>query len=297
MQIREHFFPESAEEALALLAKEQGKARLIAGGTDLVVSLHEGKQPCEVLVDIARIPDLSGIEPLDGSGKVRLGARVTMAHVERSGELARRATALAEGCAWVGGPQIRNRATAVGNVVSAQPAADAALPLFALDAVLLVTSPAGARELPIEQAYRKSGGSTIDPTREIVTAIVFRLHDREEASAYTRMMRRKALTLPMLGCAVRLRRAGGELREARIVVGPVAAVPLRMREAEGLLCEGTYCAERVDLAAEAAAAAAEPRDSVFRGPAAYRKEMVKVMVRQTIETVWSRLPAERPRDR
>ncbi len=290
MQIRAHLFPQSVEEALALLAAEKGKARLIAGGTDLVVSLHEGKQTCEVLVDTARIPHLDGIEPLDGS-LVRLGARVTMSQAEGCAELVRRATALAEGCAWVGGPQIRNRATLVGNVVSAQPAADAALPLLALDAVLLLSASLGSRELPIEQAYRKDGGSTIDPAHEMVTGILIRLHDRGEASAYTRMMRRQALTLPVLGCAVRLHREGGKVSEARIVIGPVAAVPLRIRKAEQLLCQGAYDAKRVELAAEAASAAASPRDSVFRGSAAYRKDMVRVMVERTIQTAWSRLSA------
>ena len=291
MQIRAHHFPESVEEALTLLANERGKARLIAGGTDLVVSLHEGRQPCEVLVDTARIPGLDGLELLDGGGKVRLGARVTMTRAEGSPELARRATALAEGCAWVGGPQIRNRATLVGNVVSGQPAADAALPLFALDAVLVLRSPEGVRELPIEQAYREGGGSAIDPTREVVTGLLLRLHDPEEASAYTRMMRRKALTLPVLGCAVRIRRRDGKVSEARIVLGPVASVPLRTREAEEVLCQGAYDARRVGLAAEAAAAASTPRDSVFRGSAAYRKDMVKVMVERTIQIAWSRLSA------
>ncbi len=292
MQIRAHLFPESVEEALALLAGEQGRARLIAGGTDLVVSLHEGRPPCEVLVDTARIPGLDVIQAQDDGARIRLGARVTMAQVEGSAELSSRATAVAEGCAWVGGPQIRNRATLVGNVVSAQPAADAALPLFALEAVLLLHSPQGARELPIAQAYREGGGSAIDPTREMVTALSLRLHDREEASAYARMMRRKALTLPVLGCAVRVRRAGAAVSEARIVLGPVAAVPLRMIEAEQLLCQGRYDAKRVGLAAEAASAAASPRDSVFRGSAAYRKDMVKVMVERAIRTAWSRLPAE-----
>ncbi len=292
MQIRAHHFPESVQEALTLLANERGEARLIAGGTDLVVALHEGKLLCEVLVDTARIPNLDAIELQDGGARVRLGARVTMTQAEGSPELVRRAAALAEGCAWVGGPQIRNRATLVGNVVSAQPAADAALPLLALDAVLLLRSPEGARELPIEQAYREAGGSAVDSTREMVTGLLLRLHDREEASAYSRMMRRQALTLPVLGCAVRLRRQDGAVSEARIVLGPVAAVPLRAREAEKVLCQGSYDSKRVRLAAEAAAAASTPRDSVFRGSAAYRKDMAKVMVERTIHAAWSRLPTQ-----
>lgn len=164
--------------------------------------------------------------------------------------------------------------------------------MFALDAVLLLRSPEGARELPIEQAYREGGGSVIDSAREVVMGLLLRLHDPEEASAYTRMMRRKALTLPVLGCAVRLRRQDGAVSEARIVLGPVAAVPLRVREAEKVLCQGAYEATRVALAAEAAAAAASPRDSVFRGSGAYRKAMVRVMVERTIQTAWSRLPTQ-----
>jgi carbon-monoxide dehydrogenase medium subunit len=293
MQVREHLFPQTIEEALRLLAAAGGKGRLIAGGTDLIVSLREGKQDFEVLVDTCRIPGLAAIEVAGDGGVARLGARVTMAEAERSAELAARATALAEGCAWVGGPQIRNRATLVGNVVSAQPAADAGIPLVALGAVLHLVSEQEERELPIEEAYRPRGGSTVDSTREMVTAITIPLEDRREASAYTRMMRRKALTLPVLACAVWLRRAegggAGTLEEARVVLGPVAPHPRRLREAEACLVEGPITAERIERAAQAAAGAASPRDSVFRGSAAFRKEMVAVVVRQSVETAWTRL--------
>lgn len=126
----------------------------------------------------------------------------------------------------------------------------------------------------------------------MVTGILLRLHEREEASAYTRMMRRQAMTLPVLACAVWLRRQGERVGEARIVLGPVAAVPLRVKEAEKVLCQGSYDDQRVEAAAEAAYAAASPRDSVFRGSGAYRKEMVRVIVRRSIQDAWSRLPTE-----
>jgi carbon-monoxide dehydrogenase medium subunit len=242
-----------------------------------------------VLVDIGRIPELDRIELVPGSpGRARLGARVTMAKVEQSQLLRERATALFEGCSWVGGPQIRNRATLVGNVISAQPAADAAIPLVALDAVLCVATADGEREVPAAEAYLEEGGTALQPNGELVTAILVPLQGREEASAFKRMMRRKALTLPVLNCAVWLRRQGDRLAEARIALGPVAARPLRMPEAEAHLCGGSLNEARIRESAAISAAAAAPRDSVFRGSAAYRKEMTEVMVLEAIQTALSR---------
>lgn len=290
MRLRDHVFPESIEEAVGFLTAEHGKARVIAGGTDLIVAIREGKHGCEVLVDTSRISGLDRIEESLGPPNVaRLGARVTMTQAERSELIRNRATALFEGCSWVGGPQIRNRATLVGNVVSAQPAADAAIPLLALGAVLRVITNDGEREMAIEQAYLETGGSRLDSTRELVSEILVPLHGQDEASAFKRMMRRKALTLPVLNCAVWLCKGGDRLVEARIAVGPVAPRPLRMREAEEHLCGGRIDEGRVRRAAEIAAKVASPRDSVFRGSSLYRKKMTEVMVGEAIETALSRL--------
>jgi len=290
MRIRDHAFPQSVDHAVEILVGQRGNGRIISGGTDLIVAIREGKHDCEVLVDIGRIPGLDRIDQLPGlPGQARLGGRVTMTQVERSEMIRQRATALCEGCSWVGGPQIRNRATLVGNVISAQPAADAAIPLLALGAVLRVAAEGGEREIPVEQAYLQEGGSTIDSTRELVSEILVPLHDKNEASAFKRMMRRKALTLPVLNCAVWLRKAGDRIVEARVALGPVAPRPLRMREAEAHLCAGPLDDERLRRAAEIAAGAAEPRNSVFRGSSGYRKEMTAVMVLEAIQTALSRL--------
>ncbi len=289
MQIRDHLFPRSVEEAAGFLAAEGGKARVLNGGTDLIVSMREGKHGCEVFVDIGRIPGLDRIEPMsEAPPRARLGSSVTMSQVERSELMRNRATALQEGCSWVGGPQIRNRATLAGNVLSAQPAADAAIPLLALDATLCLSTREGQRQVPVEEAYLETGGSALDSSRELVTAILVPLAEQGEGSAFRRMMRRRALTLPVLNCAVWLRLAGERVDEARIALGPVAARPLRMREAERHLCAGPLEAERVRGAARIASETAAPRDSVFRGSAAYRKEMTAVMVQEAIEAALSR---------
>lgn len=287
MQIRAHLFPHSIEEALEMLAAENGKARLISGCTDLVVAIRQGKNDFDVLVDTSRIPDLDRIE--EGRDAVRMGTRVTMAKVERNDIIREQGLALAEGCGWVGGPQIRNRATVVGNIVSAQPAADAAIPLFALDAKLEVVGGDGERLIAISAAYGEGGGSTIDPTREMVTAIHFPKNVQGAASAFKRMMRRKALTLPVLNCAVWVRLKSEHFSEVRIACGPVAIQPLRVRAAEESLIQKPVSKETILLASEIAAGEASPRDSVFRGSAAYRKAMVKVLVQETLELALSRV--------
>lgn len=280
MTIRDHLFPASVPEALEMLGNAGGAARLLAGGTDLVVALRGGEAGCEVLVDTCRIPGLDRIE-LAGDA-IRLGARVTMTRAEADSDLQRRATALAEGASWVGGPQIRNRATIVGNVVSAQPAADTAVPLFALEAELEVAGPNGVRTIPVEQAYRGLGKSAIDPSREMVVAVLLRAHGEGESSAYVRMMKRRALTLPVLSCAVRVGIRGGRFDVVRIALGPVAATPLRAREAEEHLRGREVSAAAVGRAAEIARAAASPRSSALRGGAEYRKDMAAILVRDAL---------------
>jgi aerobic carbon-monoxide dehydrogenase medium subunit len=288
--IRDHLFPSSIPEALEMLGNAAGTARLIGGGTDLVVTLRGGEAGFEVLVDTGRIPDLDRIE-LSGNA-IRLGARVTMTQAEADPMLQSSATALTEGAAWVGGPQIRNRATIVGNVVSAQPAADTAVPLFCLEAELEIASRDGRRTIPIEQAYRGVGESAVDPSREMVVAVSLRPHAAAETSAYVRMMRRRALTLPVLSCAVRVAVRDGRFGDVRIALGPVAATPVRVREAEEHLQGLEITPESIARAAEIARKVSSPRSSALRGGAEYRKDMVPVLVREALVTGLRRLGIE-----
>ncbi|MCK4823275.1 FAD binding domain-containing protein [bacterium] len=286
MQIRNHLFPESVEEAVELLKKEKGKARLIAGGTDLVVEIRNGGHQFEVLVDIARIPGLDRIE-LEKS-MLKLGPAVTMTQAETSDLIKKDATALAEGCSWVGGPQIRNRATIVGNIVSAQPAADAALPLFVLNAELKVLGEKGERTVKIEDSYIGVGQSAIDSTSEIITSVSFEKHSSGEVSVFKRMMRREALTLPVLNCAVFIRKKDNLFSEVRIALGPVASTPIRMKQAEGSLKGKEISSDSIMNAAHIVSDTASPRNSTFRGSGAYRKEMVRVIVIDAFKEALSR---------
>ena len=154
--------------ALALLAQAGGRGRIIAGGTDLVLQLHQKEQQTDLLVDVTRIQELQRL--CEEDGHIRIGAVVTHSAAAESPLLRREAAALAAGCGMVGSPQIRNIATLMGNVITAQPAADAAVPLTALEAELRVLSPMGERWVHMEAAYRGVGESAIDATREVAAA-------------------------------------------------------------------------------------------------------------------------------
>ena len=137
-----------------------------------MLQLHQKEKQADLLVDVTRIEELQRL--CEEDGHIRIGAAVTHGAAAESPLLRREAAALAAGCGMVGSPQIRNIATLMGNVITAQPAADAAVPLTALEAELRVLSPAGERWVPMEAAYRGVGESAIDATREVAAEIRFR---------------------------------------------------------------------------------------------------------------------------
>ena len=287
-----YLFPASVEEALETLADYEGRARLVAGGTDLVLELQEGRRQVEALVDITRISGLDAIE-LD-NGMIILGAAVTYRQVIDSPLLQARASVLVEASRKVGSPQIRNVGTLVGNVVNAMPAADGAIALFALGAELEIASPDGRRWVPIEELYEGPGRSKVDPSREMVTAIRFPALDENQGSAFERLARRKALALPVLNVAVVVSLDDGCFRDARIAMGPVAPTPFRARRAEEALRGAPSSFETIQQAAKVATDDARPRSSLLRASAAYRKEVLAVLVRRALTRAVTKVPSRPP---
>jgi CO/xanthine dehydrogenase FAD-binding subunit len=277
----DYLFPRTLEEALAILVTQAGRARIIAGGTDLVLQAQRGQCQSTVMVDITRIPGLDFLEERDGW--IWIGPQVTHAQVAASPLIREKAGLLARGCGSVGGPQIRRVATLVGNVVNAMPAADGAVPLFALNAEVEVLERAGRRLMPIAELYAGVGRCTLDPCAQIVTAIRFRPLPEGAGWAFLRLAQRRALILPMLNTAVVAVVQAGRFRDARIAVGPVAATPLRIGPAEEYLQDMAVGAEAMAQAGRLAQQAAHPRDSAIRGSAEYRRAMVEVLVRRGLE--------------
>lgn len=277
----EYSSPISVEEALDILKFYKGQARIVAGGTDLILDLKDQIREVKCLVDISGIEELGKIER-DGDD-IKIGAVVTHCQAASSKLIQERAPVLAEAAVAIGSPQIRNQGTIVGNVVNAQPAADTAVALFALEAKAEITGSNGSRLVPIEELYKGVGVSNIDSTAEVVTALHFKSLENNQGSAFMRLAQRKALALPMLNVAVVVTVSDDRFEEARIVVAPVAAMPFRSRKAEAALQGALIGSDSISIAAESAASEAQPRDSDLRGSAEYRKEMVRVLVRRALE--------------
>jgi carbon-monoxide dehydrogenase medium subunit len=272
--------PKSVEEALDILQQYEGRAQLIAGGTDLIIELQEGKHSADCLVDVTRIPGLDHIE--QQGDYVLLGANVTFRQIKDSALLREKAQVLPEAAASVGALQIQTVATLAGNVVSALPAADGCVALMALEAEAEIVSPEGRAWRPVGELFLGPGRSAIDPRRQMLTSIRFRLPQGRYGTAWERIGRRRALVLPILNCAVRLilEENNDRLVQARIGLGPVAPVPFRATETEAFLSGKAATEEIFQQAGEIASGEAKPRTSVLRASKEYRSEVLKVLVRQ-----------------
>ncbi len=272
--------PTSVGEALETLARFDGQAQIIAGGTDLIIELQEGKHPVECLVDITNIPGLDQIEQL--GDWIMVGPNVTFRQIKESPLLQEQARVLAEAAGTVGALQIQTVATLAGNVASALPAADGCVALLALDAEVQVTGVAGQDWHPVGELFLGPGKSTVDSAREMITAIRFPSPQGKHGSAWERIGRRRALVLPILNCAVAvdLDPDGTRLEAARIGLGPVAPVPFRARQTEAFLAGKPPTEEVFVQAAKVAATEARPRTSVLRASKEYRTRVLQVLIRQ-----------------
>jgi carbon-monoxide dehydrogenase medium subunit len=289
MEWEEYLVPGSLDDALEMLERYRGAARVIAGGTDIVPATRKRATGIKALVDITRIPDLNTIR-LDG-GTVKIGPLVTHTEVALSRLIRERGMALAEGASQLGSPQIRNIATVAGNIINAQPGADTVIPLLALDGSVTILSRQGERTIPLAELFTGIGRTTIDSTKEIVTQISFPALGKGEASAAMRLAKRKTLVLPILTVAVVVGTDPGRKSfiKARIAVGPVATTPMRCKAAEEILSGSPVSEQVIRKAAAEAEKAANPRTSLIRGTSEYRKAMVAVLVERGIAAALKRL--------
>jgi carbon-monoxide dehydrogenase medium subunit len=282
---QDYHTPGTVDEALQLLASYDGSARIIAGGTDLLIDLQfsDHKHPLHALVDVTRISEMTRIVEQDG--RCIVGAAVTHTAIVQSALLESAATCLVESCGVVGGPQVRNVATLGGNVAHALPAADGTTSLIALDAEAEVAWCNGRHEwLPIAQLFKGAGISMLDSTRDILVAFRFALRRFMEATAFTRIMRPQGVALPILGCAVwvQLDNMGQHYADCRICIGPVASTPVRALAVEDALRGQPAAADPLTRAATVARETLHPRTSKYRATAEYRDYMIEVLLRQAL---------------
>lgn len=271
----------SVQQVLDTLAQADGGAVVLAGGTDLMVDFKAGKVQPQVWVDVTRVSELCGITVEDG--KLVIGAAVTLTTIARSPLVRQYFPSLAQGCGTVGSLQIRNSATLVGNVVSAQPAGDGAMSLAPLDPTFTVLSAQGERQLSMGEMYAGFARSTIDHSRELVTKISIPLPQPGEAASFVRLELRKSLSLPMLNCAAMVHVEDGLVTWARITMAPVGVGPVRAQAAEAFLAGKPLTDENMAQAGQLALENANPRSNPLRGSREYRLDTLPVIIRRALE--------------
>ena len=284
-----YYTPSTVDEALRLLADYGPDARLIAGGTDLVLELERGMRQSRVVIDITRIPGLDVIRLGRDDGLIHLGPLVTHNQVAGSSLCVERAFPLAKACWEVGAPQIRNRGTVAGNLITASPANDTITPLWALDGQVTLKSLRGERTLAFGDFFRGVRKTHLDAD-EMLVDIAFRPLAANERGTFLKLGLRQAQAIAVVNVAVILTldedmRAGAppvSVVRGRIALGSVAPTIVRAVEAERALAGQRLTDQTVKLAAELATVAAKPIDDV-RGSAAYRKYMVGVYTRRALE--------------
>ncbi len=278
--------PHSVADALARLAEYKGRARLIAGGTDLLIDMQhveKGAHTLAALVDITSVPEMTRIEVLDGW--LHVGAAVTHTSIVNSHLLEREATCLVESCGVVGGLQVRNVGTLGGNVAHALPAGDGTTSLVALGSRADVAWHDGRREwLPITEIFRGPGVSALDSTKDLLVGFRFRRCRPGEGSAFKRIMRPQGVALPVLGCAawVQLDESRRKLADLRLCISPVDRVPVRATEVESQLRGKAISDALIRHVAASASQVLHPRASKYRASAEYRSHMIETLVNRVL---------------
>jgi len=279
----EYFIPTSLDETLQLLAEKGEKARLVAGATDLMLELERGiRKGVETVIDVTRLPDLDRIS-LDENETLHIGPLVTANSVAASKLLRERAFPLV-GAAWqLGAPQIRNRATVAGNLITASPANDTIPPLMALGAWVLLASTRGVRHVPLEEFYAGVRKTVLQPD-EMLVDIAFPALKSSQRGTFLKLGLRRAQAISLVNTAIILDIHPGGVKSAVITLGAVAPTIIHAPEAEVYLVGKELTDEVIARAAELASSASRPIDDI-RGSAAYRKAMVNVLVRRGLRSL------------
>ncbi len=273
--------PQTLSEALEMLGTTPGIAP-IAGGTNVIVELREGRHRNGTLMDVSRLTELRGVRR--ENGHVVLGGGATIAALLADPLIAAHGAPLRQAAATLGSPLVRNRATVAGNLVDASPAADTAPPLLALGAEVELASQAGTRRVPLHEFFL-GPNQTVRRPDELLVAVRWPVPPAGSAGAFRKLGLRNALACSIITVAVAVERGEtGRCENVRIALGSVAPTPIRAVAAEDALRGQPLTVASIAEAARLAAEATRPIDDI-RGTAAYRKRMAAVLVRRLLEGV------------
>ena len=271
----------SVEEAIQLRL-EHPEAQIIAGGSDVLVQMREGKRAGKELISIYLIDSMRGVS-MDADETIRIGSLTSFSHITKDPIIQKYINVLGEAVDMVGGPQIRNIGTIGGNTCNGVTSADSASTLHAWEAVIELTGPEGVRLVPIKDFYIKAGSVDIRPG-EIQTAILIRKESYENTFGYYyKYAMRNAMDIANLGCSVNVRLSGDKqtIERARIAYGVAGPVPIRALSAEAVANGQPVCEATLDAFSRAVLEGIHPRDS-WRGTRAFREHMGVELAKQCL---------------
>jgi carbon-monoxide dehydrogenase medium subunit len=289
--------PKNLSEAMDAFANAPRPLAPIAGGTDLLLDLEQGRHsPVQTLVDVTSIAEMTRLEII--GDELFIGAAVPVNRIVLDPLTVRHAQALVEACNLIAGPQVRNVATLGGNVAHALPAADGTIALLALDAVAEIAGRAQAvetRRVPFNKLFLGPGRSSLKHGEELIVGFYIPIEKTLKvsetfrvSSCFKRIMRPQGVALPILNCAVWLEREGDKIKDIRIAVGPGGGTPFRAAQAEDVLRGKSLDEETFESALDALLAQAQFRTSARRASADYRRHIVIGLFRDVIESAWER---------
>jgi xanthine dehydrogenase FAD-binding subunit len=274
--------PTNLKEAIALLQHHGERARVLSGGTDLIVQVRERRRELDLMVDVKRIPQLLEVH-FDSSTGLTLGASVPCHRIYEDPAVSRAYPGLVDAALLIGGIQIQNRASLGGNVCNASPAADSTPALIVHRAICVIAGPQGERQLPVERFCTAPGRNALQPAELLVS---FRLPAPPPrfGANYIRFIPRNEMDIAVVGCgvALSLEQDLQTIATARVALGAVAPTPLLVEEAAAELIGRQLAPDVIEKAAAAARAAARPITDM-RGTAEYRGHLVGVLVRRALQ--------------
>lgn len=283
MMWQKYILAESIQDAVSALVSEGPQARIIAGGTDLILEIERGvRKDIKTIIDITKIRGLEEIYE-DQDGLIHLGPLVTHNHVVASPLIREKAFALMQACWEIGSPQIRNRGTVAGNLITGSPANDAISPLMAMDAKVKLLSTRGERVIPLADFYTGVRKTVMEPD-EVLVDIFFDGLTPDHQSYFIKTALRKAQAISVINISVVLKIVDGIVQDPQITLGSTAPTIIHAEEAESFLA-GKALIESVIAEAESLTASAAKPISDVRGSAEYRDYMVGVIAKRALQAI------------
>jgi CO/xanthine dehydrogenase FAD-binding subunit len=277
----DYIVPQTLRGACDLLWDFKEKAKLVAGGTDLVIALRNGDQNPDLLIDIKNLKELRRIEESDGT--LSIGAGVTHSEIASSPLVRQYGRILSEAASKIGSPQIRNLGTIGGNIINGSPAADTLPPLMVLNAMGKVISQEGEREVPIEQLIQGPYETALK-SHEILVKVSFKKVQQGMRGCFVRLARREAMAIARMSVALLLELREGRMMDIRIAPGAILPIPQRLAEVEELLM-GKFPDEKLLKMASQKVSEAMIRRSGLRPSTSYKAPVVKALFLRAMHEV------------